>query len=119
MARGPNSRGRPPAGSGPKADSLAKGHQGFADAMVTDAGDNGRPPPGGRVLSLAFASQAEPSAGRTTWHIMYACHACGGTHFGRSREQLVTGKRLARCGRRVWLIISRNYPAGSDTGAAA
>jgi hypothetical protein len=73
----------------------------------------------GRALPLAFASQAEPCAGRTMWHAMYRCGACGGTHFARSQEELVTGKRLARCGRVIWLVISRTYRAGTDRGAAA
>ena len=67
---------------------------------------------------MAFASQAAPCAGRTQWALIYQCHACGGTHLGRSPVEVTTGKRLARCGRVVWLVISRTY-RGRDTGAAA
>ncbi len=72
-----------------------------------------------RGLPVAHASQAAPCAGRTQWHVMYQCTACGGTHFGRSAVELSTGKRLARCGRLVWLVISRTYRARQDPGAAA
>lgn len=68
---------------------------------------------------IAHASQAAPCAGRTQWHIMYACTACGGTHFGRSPVELKTGKRLARCGRVVWLVIARTYRARRDSAGAA
>ena len=40
---------------------------------------------------------------------MYQCGACGGTHFGRFPVQLKTGKRLARCGKVVYLVIARTY----------
>jgi hypothetical protein len=73
----------------------------------------------GRGLPLAFASQAEPCAGRMLWHAMYRCGACGGTHFARSQEELITGKRLARCGRQIWLVIARTYRKSTDRGAAA
>jgi hypothetical protein len=86
--------------------------------MVRDGAPNGQDAPrkGGRPV--AFASQAAPCAGRALWHVMYSCGACGGTHFGRSPDELTTGKRLARCGRVVWLVIARTY-RGRDTGAAA
>lgn len=67
---------------------------------------------------LAFASQAAPCAGRTQWHVMYQCGACGGTHFGRSAAELVTGRRRARCGRVVFLVIARTY-RGTGDGVAA
>jgi hypothetical protein len=67
-----------------------------------------------RRLPVAFASQAAPCANRTRWAVMYQCGACGGTHFGRSPVELTTGKRLARCGRVVWLVVARTY-----RGAAA
>jgi hypothetical protein len=68
---------------------------------------------------IAHASQAAPCAGRTQWHLMYQCGACGGTHFGRSPVELKTGKRLARCGRVVWLVIARTYrPRRNRAGAA-
>jgi hypothetical protein len=121
MARGPDERNGPQAvqpGSRPEADALAKGHRTNAD-ILTDATGKKPGETRGLALPVAFASQAEPCAGRELWHAMYKCGACGGTHFARSREQLVTGKRRARCGRRVWLVIPRTYPAGTGTGAAA
>ena len=68
---------------------------------------------------VAHASQAAPCAGRSTWHIMYQCGACGGTHFGRSPVELKTGKRLARCGKVVWLKIARTYRPRDDRAGAA
>jgi hypothetical protein len=67
---------------------------------------------------VAHASQAAPSAGRRWWHVMYQCGACGGTHFGRSPVELKTGKRLARCGRVVWLKIARTYRPKTDQAGA-
>lgn len=72
----------------------------------------GRPP-------TSHASQAAPCAGRSTWHVMYQCGACGGTHFGPSPVELKTGKRLARCGRVVWLVIARTYRGRRDSAGAA
>ena len=69
-------------------------------------------------LPVAFASQAEPCAGRAQYGLMYRCGACGATHFGRSPVEVTTGKRIARCGRTVWLIVARTY-RGPDEGAAA
>lgn len=93
MARGPDER------SGPQVSQ--PGSRRNAEALTK-----------GRVAgSVAFGSQAEPCAGRTMWHVMYRCGTCNGTHFGRSREALTTGKKLARCGRVVWLVIARNYSA--------
>jgi hypothetical protein len=86
--------------------------------MVRDGAPKGQDAPHKSSRPVAFASQAAPCAGRTRWAVMYSCGACGGTHFGRSRVELTTGKRLARCGRVVWLIISRTY-RGRDTGAQA
>lgn len=85
--------------------------------MVRHAADAGQDAPrGGRPL--AFASQAAPCSGRTQWALMYYCQACSGTHLGRSPVELATGKRRARCGRMVWLVIARTY-RGSETEAAA
>jgi hypothetical protein len=84
---------------------------------VTDAGEI-QQARGPARLPVAFASQAAPCAGRALWHVMYQCGACNGTHFGRSHEELVTSKRLARCGRVVYLVIARTY-RGPDEGAAA
>lgn len=67
---------------------------------------------------IAHASQAAPCAGRTQWHLMYACGACGGTHFGRSPVEVKTGKRLARCGRVVWLRVMRTYRGRRDSAGA-
>jgi hypothetical protein len=61
------------------------------------------------TLPLANASQAAPCAGRALWHIMYTCGACGGAHFGRSRDPITTGKRTARCGRTVFLVVRRTH----------
>ncbi len=121
MARGPNERGGPQVtqpGSRLNADALVTGHHANAD-IVTDASVNKRGEPRRRSLPVAFASQAEPCAGRTLWHAMYRCGACNGTHFARSREELTTGKRLARCGRVVWLVVARTYRARPENGAAA
>jgi hypothetical protein len=72
-----------------------------------------------RRLPLAFASEAAPCDKRTQWAVMYQCGACGGTHFGRSRTEMTTGKRRARCGRVVWLVIARVYRGRPDSGTAA
>ena len=78
--------------------------------IVTDATGIRQDPAGSASrLPVAFASQAEPCAGRALWALMYRCGACGGTRFGRSRAEVSTGKRTARCGRVVWLVISRTY----------
>jgi hypothetical protein len=84
--------------------------------IVTDATGK-RQDPADRAgrLPVAFGSQAEPCAGRALWALMYRCGACGGTHFGRSREELSTGKRTARCGRIVWLVIARTYRGREGT----
>lgn len=68
---------------------------------------------GGKRRALAFGSQAAPCGERKQWHTMYRCGACGGTHFARSKTELTTGKRLARCGKVVWLVIARNYGSGA------
>jgi hypothetical protein len=111
MARGPDERSdsqaTQPESRLTKVGSLAKGHD--DNLMVADGGDKGHATPRGRSLPVAFASQAAPCEGRTQYGLMYRCPVCSGTHFGRSPVQLVTGKRVARCGRMVWLVIARNY----------
>jgi hypothetical protein len=107
----------PPNGNGPRAEGrpdaritakiTATPESGTSGPSVTDARvqvperHSGRP--------LAFASQAAPCEGRSQWALMYQCGSCGGTHFGRSPVELITGKRRARCGRMVWLVIARTY----------
>jgi hypothetical protein len=111
MARGPNERSGPQVsqpGSRRNAEALTKGH---LAGGVTDEGDEKHATLRRRSLPVAFGSQAEPCAGRTMWHVMYRCGTCNETHFGRSREALTTGKKLARCGRVVWPVIARNYSA--------
>jgi hypothetical protein len=115
MARGPNGKGRPPVAdreSGPSKVDLPTDSQ-----MVTDGGDEKQPRTRGHKLPVAFASQAAPCEGRAQYGIMYRCPICSGTHFGRSPDQLISGKRLARCGRMIWLVIARNY-SSPEQGAA-
>lgn len=113
----PDERSRPPAanrGSGPKVDAHASE---FDSEMVRHADDGLQGNTSERRLPVAFASQAAPCEGRTQYGLMYRCPVCSGTHFGRSPVQLVTGKRVARCGRVVWLVIARNYTSPGQ-GAA-
>jgi hypothetical protein len=95
------------------------GEEAMSLSMLTHGTEDRRGSARGHRLPVAFASQAAPCAGRTQWHVMYACGSCGGTHFGRSPVELTTGKRLARCGRLVGLVISRTYRGRADSGAAA
>lgn len=109
----------------PASNSPAKAAETIAvkdDVMLTiigQAADVHHDVAGRRRFPLAFASQAAPCAGRTQWHVMYQCEACGCTHFGRSPIELTTGKRTARCGRVVWLVIARTYRGRSGAGVAA
>jgi hypothetical protein len=115
----PNKRGRSPAANredGPKVDAHASE---FDSDIIRHADDEQWGKPRGHKLPVAFASQAEPCAGRTLWHAMYKCGSCGGTNFARSRKELTTGKRLPQRGRMVWLVIARTYRADNDRGAAA
>jgi hypothetical protein len=105
----PNVTGGHPAAqpdSRPNVDALAKGHD--VSDIVRHDGDGPRRTARGR-RPLAFGSQAAPCEGRTQWAVMYQCGSCNGTHFGRSPVELTTGKRRARCGRIVWLVIARTY----------
>ncbi len=60
----------------------------------------------------AFASLFPPDgAGRKQWWVAYRCPHCEASHLGRSRERIQDGLRRSRCGRRIWLVISRTYRA--------
>jgi hypothetical protein len=65
------------------------------------------------------ASQAVPCGRRTQYHVMYGCGACGGVHFGRSPEEIKTGKRRAACGRIVYLVVRRVYRGSAERQVAA
>ena len=61
---------------------------------------------GKRGLPAAYGSVYAPCPGRGMFAVSYACPACGGTHFGRSREMVASGPRRSRCGVMIWLVIA-------------
>jgi hypothetical protein len=120
MARGPDERGRlrvDDRKDGPR-KVKARANEHHDSLRIADGRDNGQVMRQGRSLPVAFASQAAPCEDRTQFGLMYRCPICSGTHFGRSPVQVTTGRRLARCGRMVWLAVARNY-SGPDQGPAA
>ncbi|SFO14688.1 hypothetical protein SAMN04489713_104273 [Actinomadura madurae] len=74
---------------------------------------------GGRVVEssvqrypAAFASLYAPSGNRTMWWFTMRCPHCGHGHFGRLRSRdALDGVRRAGCGRLVWVVVARTYPA--------
>ena len=81
----------------------------FTDkAIVTATAPAGRAARGvARVLPLANGSQAAPYPGKVLWRVLFRCSACGCSHIAQSREEIATGRRIAPCGRAVWLIVRR------------
>ncbi|MFI0482232.1 hypothetical protein [Actinomadura sp. 9N215] len=60
----------------------------------------------------AYASLYAPAGRRTMWWYALACPHCGAGHFGRLRSRdALDGVRRAGCGRLVWVVVARTYPA--------
>ncbi|MBB4931416.1 hypothetical protein F4561_002236 [Lipingzhangella halophila] len=64
-----------------------------------------------RRYPVAFASAFAPDGRRRRWGIAYRCPHCHRHHFGLSWTPQVGGIRRSGCGRRIWVVISRRYPA--------
>jgi len=66
------------------------------------------------MVPAAFASVYAPCASRARWLVVYVCPHCKLGHGGYAHElEKIPGKRRARCGPRVWLIVARRYTAGA------
>ncbi len=64
----------------------------------------------GRTRPKARASVYQPDPDRAWWHMAYACPRCKRWHFGKQSLPIEDGPRVARCGRKVHLVVSRTYP---------
>ena len=61
---------------------------------------------------VAHASLFAPAGRRTRWWLTILCPHCGGAHFSRLRDpEDADGVRRVGCGRRVWIVVARTYPA--------
>lgn len=69
-------------------------------------------------VPAAFASVYAPCPGRTRWLAIYVCPVCSLGHAGYAREaDKIPGLRRARCGRPVWLVVTRTYRGASEVAA--